>query len=61
VAIHEIPLEQRTVHGHFSHGLEPILTIDSRDAISFATLDAGWAWAAGPRDGRTVATSATRF
>ncbi|HEY3207339.1 MAG TPA: hypothetical protein VGJ58_10355 [Gaiellaceae bacterium] len=42
MAIHEIPLEQRTVHGHFSRELEPILTIDSGDAISFATLDAGW-------------------
>jgi acetamidase/formamidase len=42
VAIHEIPLDQRTVHGHFSRELEPIATIDSGDAISFSTLDAGW-------------------
>jgi acetamidase/formamidase len=42
VATHEIPLDQRTVHGHFSRELEPILTIDSGDAVSFATLDAGW-------------------
>jgi acetamidase/formamidase len=42
VATHEIPLEQRTVHGHFSRELEPILTIDSGDAICFSTLDAGW-------------------
>jgi acetamidase/formamidase len=42
VTIHEIPLDQRTVHGQFSRELEPILTIDSGDAVSFATLDAGW-------------------
>ena len=42
MATHEIALEQRTVHGHFSRELEPILTIDSGDTISFPTLDAGW-------------------
>jgi acetamidase/formamidase len=42
VATHEIVLEQRTVHGHFSRELEPILTIDSGDTISFPTLDCGW-------------------
>ena len=40
--IHEIPLERRTLHGHFSPDLEPILTIDSGDTIAFACLDAGW-------------------
>ena len=32
--IHEIPLERRTLHGHFSRDLEPILTIDSGDSIA---------------------------
>jgi acetamidase/formamidase len=42
VAVHEIPLERRTLHGHFSCDLEPVLTIDSGDTIAFSTLDAGW-------------------
>jgi acetamidase/formamidase len=40
--IHEIPLERRTLHGHFSRDLPPILTIDSGDTIAFACLNAGW-------------------
>jgi acetamidase/formamidase len=40
--LHEIPLERRTLHGHFSRELEPILTVDSGDTIAFACLDAGW-------------------
>jgi acetamidase/formamidase len=39
---HEIPLERRTLHGHFSRDLEPIVTIDSGDTVAFACLDAGW-------------------
>jgi acetamidase/formamidase len=42
VAVHEIPLERRTLHGHFSRELEPILTVASGDTIQFATLDSGW-------------------
>ena len=42
MSIHEITLDQATVHGHFSRELEPILTIDSGDTISFPTLDAAW-------------------
>jgi acetamidase/formamidase len=40
--IHDIPLERRTLHGHFSCELEPVLTIDSGDTVRFATLDANW-------------------
>jgi acetamidase/formamidase len=40
--IHEIPLERRTLHGHFSRDLAPVLTIDSGDTVAFACLDAGW-------------------
>ena len=51
---HEIPLERRTLHGHFSRGLEPILTIDSGEAVAFSCLDSGWHVAPGeefePRD-----------
>jgi acetamidase/formamidase len=42
VARHEIPLERRTLHGHFSRDLEPVLEIDSGDTVVFPTLDAGW-------------------
>jgi acetamidase/formamidase len=42
VTLHELPLERRTLHGHFSRDLEPILTIDSGDTIAFSCLDAGW-------------------
>ncbi len=40
--IHEIPLERRTLHGHFSPELPPILEIESGDTIAFSCLDAGW-------------------
>ena len=42
MTLHEIPLERRTLHGHFSHGLEPILTIEPGDTIAFSCLDSGW-------------------
>jgi acetamidase/formamidase len=42
MALHEIPLERRTLHGHFSRELEPILTVDSGDSVAFACLNAGW-------------------
>jgi acetamidase/formamidase len=40
--IHEIPLERRTLHGHFSRELEPILAIDPGESIAFACPNAGW-------------------
>jgi acetamidase/formamidase len=42
MAVHEIQLERRTLHGHFSRELEPILTVDSGDSIAFSCLNAGW-------------------
>jgi acetamidase/formamidase len=42
VTVHELPLERRTLHGHFSRDLEPVLTIDPGDAIRFSTLDSAW-------------------
>ena len=42
MTVHEIPLERRTLHGHFSRDLEPVLSIDPGDSIAFSTLDAGW-------------------
>jgi acetamidase/formamidase len=46
---HEIPLERRTLHGHFSCYLEPILTVEPGDSIAFACLNAGWRTATGER------------
>jgi acetamidase/formamidase len=40
--LHEVPLERRTLHGHFSRDLEPVLTIDSGDTVAFACPNAGW-------------------
>ncbi len=40
--LHEIPLERRTLHGHFSRDLEPVAELRPGDVIRFATLDAGW-------------------
>ena len=42
MAHHDIPLERRTLHGHFSRDLAPILTVDSGDSISFSCLNSGW-------------------
>ena len=42
--IHELPLERRTLHGHFSRELEPVLSIDPGDSVRFQSLDAGWHW-----------------
>lgn len=40
--IHELPLEQRTLHGHFSRDLDPVLTIDPGDSVRIAVPNAGW-------------------
>jgi acetamidase/formamidase len=37
-----IPLERRTLHGHFSRDLAPVLSIDSGDSIAFTCLSSGW-------------------
>jgi acetamidase/formamidase len=40
--IHELPLERRTLHGHFSRDLPAILTVDPGDSVAFACPNAGW-------------------
>jgi len=42
VAVHELPFERRTVHGHFSPDLPPVLSIDPGDSVAFSSPDAGW-------------------
>jgi acetamidase/formamidase len=54
VTLHELPIERRTLHGHFSPELEPVLEIDSGDTVRISTPNAGWYLASGelfePRD-----------
>ena len=40
--IHELPLEQRTLHGRFSRELEPVLTVDPGDSVRVDVPNAGW-------------------
>jgi acetamidase/formamidase len=40
--IHELPLDRRTLHGHFSRELEPVLTVVAGDSVHFKALNAGW-------------------
>jgi acetamidase/formamidase len=42
MTIHTIEPDRRTLHGHFSCELPPVLTIDPGDTVRFRTLDAGW-------------------
>ena len=42
--IHELPLERRTLHGHFSRDLVPVLTVEPGDSVGFQALDSGWHW-----------------
>jgi acetamidase/formamidase len=42
VTRHQLPLGRRTLHGHFSRALSPVLEIDSGDEVVFRTLDARW-------------------
>jgi acetamidase/formamidase len=42
VAVHELPLKQRNLHGHFSLDLEPVLTIDPGDSVRIDVPNAGW-------------------
>ena len=49
MTVHEIPLQRRTLHGHFSRDLDPIFTVEPGDSIAFACLNAGWRDATGER------------
>jgi len=42
--IHEIPLQEDTVHGYFSSALPPVLMVDPGDSVRFQSLNAGWRW-----------------
>lgn len=51
MAVHTIEPERRTLHGHFSRDLPPVLEIDPGDTVRFRTLDAGWGLEQHPEDG----------
>jgi len=39
---HELPLERRNLHGHFSRELVPVLTVAPGDSVAFSALNSGW-------------------
>ena len=47
--IHELPLERRTLHGHYSRELPPIVTVDPGDTIAFSCPNARWEYEHGVR------------
>ena len=42
MATHFVEPDRRTLHGHFSRDLEPILTVDPGDTVVYRTLDGDW-------------------
>ena len=40
--IHELPLERRVLHGHFSRDREPVLTVAPGDSVRFAVPSSDW-------------------
>jgi acetamidase/formamidase len=40
--VHALEPDERTLHGHFSRELAPVLEIDPGDTVVFGALDAGW-------------------
>ena len=42
MARHELPLDRRHLHGHFSRELEPVVTIDPGDSVRISVPNAGW-------------------
>jgi acetamidase/formamidase len=40
--IHELPLERRTLQGHFSRDAEPVLTVDPGDTVRIAVPNSAW-------------------
>jgi acetamidase/formamidase len=60
IATYTVEPDRRTLHGHFSRDLPPILTIDSGDTVSFRTLEAGWGLEPRHADNRPRATFTPR-
>jgi acetamidase/formamidase len=49
VALHELPLERRNLHGCFSRELEPVLEIEPGDSVSIAVPASTWHLESGER------------
>ena len=47
--IHELALERRTLHGHYSRELPPVVSVDSGDTIAFSCPNARWEYVRGVR------------
>jgi acetamidase/formamidase len=60
VAFHVLPLERRTLHGHLSPALPPVLTIASGDTVRFSTLDGDWGLEPNPDGGAPRTPFVTR-
>jgi len=46
---HELALERRNLHGHFSRDLEPVLTVEPGDSVRISVPNAGWRLDSGER------------
>jgi len=42
VTVHELPCEQRTLHGYFSPDLEPVLEIEPGDSVRISVPNSAW-------------------
>jgi acetamidase/formamidase len=42
VAVHELALDKRFLHGYFSRELEPVVTVAPGDSVRFSVPNAGW-------------------
>jgi acetamidase/formamidase len=42
MALHELPCEPWALHGHFSHELEPVLSVDPGDTVVISTPNHAW-------------------
>jgi acetamidase/formamidase len=47
--LHELALERRNLHGHFSRDLEPVLTVEPGDSVRISVPNAGWRLDSGER------------
>ena len=52
MTLHRLQPERRTLHGHWSNALPPVLHIDPGDSVDFQTLDAAWGIAMPAQPGR---------
>jgi len=49
LVIHELPLERRVLHGHYSRELPPVVSAEPGDTIAFSCPNSGWEYEHGVR------------